>query len=108
MSDIEFLSKLQQGAQMIADACSQKLEGMSPPRRTTKPNPARFDTLPWETKTGGKGPYQQTSKQTSNNSELFQTLQNIMKEKNGFTQMGQYKYWNHQGDVDVIDRRGKT
>ena len=66
-----------------------------------------FNALFWETKEGTKGKYQQTSKKATNNHPVFQTLQTIVKEKGGFCILGGYKYWSHQGDVDIIDRRKK-
>jgi len=66
-----------------------------------------FEKIYWETKEGSKGPYQQTSKKATNNHEIFQTLQKIVKEHGGFWQSKAHKFWFHQGDQDVIDRRGK-
>ena len=66
-----------------------------------------FDGLFWETKTGTKGEYQQTNKKANNNHPVFQALQAILKEKDGFCILGGYKFWTHQGDVNLIDRRKK-
>lgn len=66
-----------------------------------------FNKLFWETKQGTKGEYQQTSKTTTANNPVFQALQALLKEKRGFCQLGAYKYWFHQNDADVIDRRKK-
>jgi len=64
-----------------------------------------FDKLFWEKKQGTKGEYEQTSKSANNNSDVFQALQQKLKEHGGFWQYRGYKYWNHQNDHDVIDRR---
>lgn len=64
-----------------------------------------FNKLPWEKKQGTKGEYEQTSKRSSNNNDIFQALQRKLKEKNGFWQHQGFKFWFHQQDQDVIDRR---
>lgn len=66
---------------------------------------ADFNKLPWETKRGTKGAYEQTSKSSTNNNDIFQALQRNLKEHGGFWQHQGFKYWNHQQDEDVIDRR---
>ena len=102
---VKFLLKLRDTAQMIADAANEQLEKMPPPEvRHSKED---FDKLFWEDLQGSKGPYQQTSKEANSNSEVFQGLQTILKEHNGFCNIGTYKYWAHQGNLDLIDRRKK-
>jgi hypothetical protein len=103
MNSVEFLVKLRDAAQLIADAANEQLAKNAPTQ--VKYDPEDFDKLFWETKTGTKGEYEQTSKRATNNHEIFQTLQRILKEKKGFCILGGYKYWTHQGDVNVIDRR---
>ena len=100
---VDFLVKLRDAAQMIADAANEQLEKMVP--ASTKYNEEAVNKLPWETKTGGKGEYQQMSKQATNNHPDFQAVQAIVKEKGGFCILGSYKYWQHQGATDIIDRR---
>lgn len=102
---VEFLVKLRDSAQMLADAANEELEKRTPPE--VKYDKEDFDKLFWEEVQGTKGPYQQTSKKANNNSEPFQALQTILKEHNGFVHIGPYKYWNHQDDPDTIDRRHK-
>ena len=102
---VDLLLKLRDHHQALADAYNNELERMAPPE--TKYNPEDFDKLFWETKQGSKGEYQQTSKEATSNHPVFQALQAILKEKNGFCILGDYKYWTHQGDVSVIDRRRK-
>jgi len=36
---------------------------------------------------------------------MSSVLQAVVKEKGGFCILGAYKFWFHQGEVDVIDRR---
>ena len=66
---------------------------------------ADFNKLPYEKKQGTKGEYQQTSKRSTNNSDVFQALQKKLREHNGFWRHQEFKYWFHQQDQDVIDRR---
>ena len=66
---------------------------------------ADFNKLPYEKKQGTKGEYEQTSKRSTNNSDVFQALQKKLREHNGFWQYKEFKYWFHQQDQDVIDRR---
>jgi len=73
----------------------------------TKYTEENFNKLFFETKQGSKGPYQQTSKAATSNSAVFQGLQAILKEHNGFCQLGAYKYWFDNQNPDVIDRRAK-
>ncbi len=102
---VDFWVKLRDAGQLIADAANEQLEKMAPVQ--VKYGPKDFDALFWETKQGGKGQYQQTSNKATNNHPVFQALQTILKEKKGFCILGGYKYWAHQGNIDVIDRRKK-
>ena len=82
MSSVDFLVKLRDAAQMMADAANEQLEKMAPP--SVKYGEKDFDALFWETKQGSKGEYQQTSKNATNNHPVFQALQAVLKEKKGF------------------------
>ena len=101
----EFLIKIRDGAQMMADAANEQLEKMAPPE--VKHDPKDFDKLFWENLNGVKGPFQRTSKKSNNNSDLFQGLQQILKEHKGFCRVGDCQYWFDQGNHDIIDRRKK-
>lgn len=100
---VEFLVKLRDACQMIADAANEQLEKMAP--ADIKYKPKDFDKLFWENLNGSKGPFQRTSKKATNNSDLFQGLQQILKDHKGFCHLGDFKYWFDQGNQDVIDRR---
>lgn len=102
---VEFVVKLRDAVQMIADAANEQLEKMAPPE--TKYGDKDFDKLVWEDLQGTKGPFQRTNKKANNNSEVFQALQAILKEHKGFVHIGAYKYWFDCNDPDVIDRRKK-
>jgi hypothetical protein len=103
MSDIGFVVKVRDAAQMIADAANEYLENRAPKEEIA----ADFEKLAWLDKKGEKGPFQQTSKQNNSNNDLWQTLQKKVKEHNGFWVHGDFKFWFHQQDQDVIDRRKK-
>jgi len=105
MSSVDFLVKLRDAAQMMADAAAEQLEKMAPPE--TKYMPADFNSLKWETKTGSKANYEQTTKEVNDNSDVFKALQQILKDHNGFWQSKTHKFWFHQSDQDCIDRRQK-
>jgi len=86
---------------MIADAANEYLEKQLPKDEET----VDFEKLLWAEKKGEKGPYQQTSKQNNGNNDLFQTLQKKLKEHGGFWQTKTHRYWFHQNDPEVVDRR---
>ena len=105
MSDVEFLVKLRDAAQMMADAANERLDKIAPVQ--VKYDPKDFEKLFWEDLQGNKGPFQRTSKKATSNHEIFQTLQGILKDHKGFCHLGDYKYWFDQGNEDIIDRRKK-
>lgn len=105
MSSVDFLVKLRDAAQMMADAANEQLEKMTPPE--VKHGEADFDKLFWENLQGSKGPFQRTSKKANSNSAIFQALQAILKEKKGFCHIGAYKFWFDNNNPDIIDRRRK-
>jgi len=105
MSSVEFLLKLRDAAQIIADAANEQLEKMAPGK--VKYDQKDFDSLKWTTKSGAKGEYEQATKEANNSSEVFQTLKQILQEHKGFWQNSSHKYWVHQGNPDIIDRRKK-
>jgi len=99
------LVKLRDAGAMIMDAANKQLEKMTP--TSVKYGEKDFDGLKWETKEGTKSPYEQTTKEANNDSEVFQALQRILSGHKGFWQGSTHKYWNHQGAVDLVDRRKK-
>jgi hypothetical protein len=103
MSEVPFVVKIRDGAQMIADAANEYLESKAPKDEEV----IDFEKLLWADKKGEKGPYQQTSKQNNGNNDLWQTLQKKLKEHSGFWQTKTCTYWFHQNDNDVVDRRAK-
>lgn len=103
---VDFLVKLRDAAQMIADAANEQIEKMAPTE--VKYSKKDFDDkLKWETKEGSKGAYEQTTKAANENSPVFQALQKILTDHSGFWQSSSQKYWLHSGDSSIIDRRKK-
>jgi len=88
---------------MIADAANEQLEKAKPPE--AKRDPKDFNKLFWENRNGNKGPYEATGKKANNNSELYQDLHKIIKDKGGFCVLGSHKYWVFSNDPDMIGRR---
>jgi len=102
---VDFLVKLRDAGAMIMDAANEQLEKIAPPN--VKYGEKDFEKLSWTQKEGTKSPYEQTTKEANNNSEVFQALQGILSDHKQFWQSSTHKYWNHQGDVNIIDRRKK-
>jgi len=100
---VEFVVKLRDACQMMADAAEEYLEKQVPVGAKTED----FNKLSWTDKEGSKSPYEQTTKEANQNSEVFQALQQILSDHKGFWQNSTHKYWDHQGDKDIIDRRKK-
>lgn len=100
---VEFVLKLRDAAQQIADAANEYLEKQAPADVRAKTED--FNKLSWTVKEGTKGNYEQTSKEANQNNEIFQELQQILADHKGFWQNSSYKYWNHQDNLDIIDRR---
>jgi hypothetical protein len=102
---LEFHVKCRDAFQQLADALSEEIEKRAPPE--VKYGEEDFNKLFWEDLQGSKGPFQRTSKKATQNHPVFQALQAILKEHNGFVHIGAWKYWFDQGNSEVIDRRRK-
>jgi len=109
---VEFLVKLRDGAQMIADAANEYLETLAPAGVKENKEPAAVQEtaldvskLFWEKKQGEKGEYEQTSEKANQNCDVWKQLKAKVKEHEGFCQNSGYKFWFHQQDENVIDRR---
>ena len=76
-------------------------------KETEKPTEAQFNGLKWNTKTGGKGDYEQARYEDQQNKETFRALQDILRKHNGFWQNSTHKFWFHSKDESLIDRRKK-
>lgn len=104
MSEVEFLVKLRDAGQMIADATNEYLETMAP---ADVRDLGDFDGLKWVKKEGGSGPYEQ-ARHEDNKTKEFEALQKKLQDHNGFWQNKTYKFWFHMGDQSIIDRRAKA
>jgi len=102
---VEFYVKVRDAGQMLADAANEQLEKMAPSE--VKYGEKDFDSLKWETKTGTKAEYQQTTKEVNQNNDVFQALKKILQSHKGFWQNSSHKYWFHQNNENIIDRRRK-
>jgi len=111
MSSVEFLLKLRDAAQMMADAANEYLERLAPPEvRETDLHEEPYEELPWEDGEGSKGPYQMaTEKDNEGQQQLFNDLRNILKRNNGrFTEKSwRCYYWLGSKDDKIIFRRKK-
>ena len=101
----EFVLKMRDAFQMIADACDEYLQKQVP--KDKKAESEEFDKLSWTSKEGTKGNYEQTTKEANQDSEVFRVLQKVLKDHKGFWQNSTHNYWNHQDNLDIIDRRKK-
>jgi hypothetical protein len=97
---------------MITDAANEYLETLAPPGVKENKEPAAVQEtaldvskLFWEKKQGEKGGYEQTSEKANQNCDTWKQLKAEVKEHKGFWQNGGYKFWFHQQDESVIDRR---
>ena len=86
----------------------QKLKGelancdLSATDQTQTVNP---DKLFWEKKQGSKGEFEQTSEKANQNSDEWKALVAKLKAKSDFWQDASKKYWFHNKNEAVIDRR---
>lgn len=105
MTDEKVLEILVDFANALEAACVNVRQKIGAIVGVTTAVTADFNKLPWAIKQGTKGEYGQTSKRSTNNSDIFKALQRNLREHNGFWQHQGFKYWFHQQDQDVIDRR---
>ena len=102
---VEFHIKARDAYQMLADAHNEEIEKMTP--KEVKYSEDAFNKLSWTEKEGTKGNYEQTTKEANQDSEIFRALRQVLQDHKGFWQNSTHKYWNHQGNPDIIDRRKK-
>jgi len=102
---VEYHVKCRDAYQQLADAHSEEIERMKPPE--IKYDEKDYDCLNWKTISGTKADYEQTTREANQGSEVFQGLQQILKDHAGFLQTSTHKLWFHSGDENTIDRRRK-
>lgn len=95
MSDVDFLVKLRDAAQMIADAANEYIE-------TKNPYP-EWDAgkVQWSAAEGPKGPYERADRQDSGD---FRTLTEDLKAHGGNLSRDNFYYWLFQDD-GVVGRK---
>ena len=59
----------------------------------------------WQKKQGSKGEFEQTSEKANQNSDAWKALAAKLKANGGFWQDAAMKYWFHNKNEAVIDRR---
>ncbi len=109
MSDVELAAKLRDASQMAADAWNEWFERheQKEKRKTeSEPKDAHiYDPLPWEKKEGARGTYDQTSRQASKNSPLWQELLAWLQKNKGKARLGDYFYWIFENDPSIVGRK---
>jgi len=97
VASVEFLVKLRDAAQMIADAANEYLESLIPPEgREWDPN-----KIKWQRAEGPAGPYERASaKENKDNSDFEAMLADLQEHKGKLTRLG-YFYWKFTNGEDV-------
>lgn len=99
MSEIEFLVKLRDAAQMIADAAAEYLEKISPVDKSTW-DPSK---IVWTEHEGSKGPYERS--EDVNNPDFKSMLQDLQDHHGKMNREGRF-YWIFP-DGQVVGRTPK-
>jgi len=112
---VDFLVKVRDGAQQIADACNEQLEKMAPPETESKvavKEKIFTNLLGWEKSQGTRlGEFEFTSRKANNNSDAFNHAYNILKANNAAISSRfhgeefQHSYWLYEQKPDVIYRQ---
>lgn len=97
---LETLSDLANGLEAVAVKLKHAVAELAGGKPELDPS-----QLFWEQKHGEKGPFEQTSEKTNNNSEPWKALKANLKGHNGFWQYRGFKYWFDRQQENVIDRR---
>ena len=72
------------------------------PPKKEKPTESQFNTLPWTTKKGTKGDYEQTA---NDSSPEFKALADYLTANKGFLHLYGFKVFFHYNDQNLIDRK---
>jgi hypothetical protein len=73
--------------------------------RSIQTQTVELDKLSWEKKQGSKGEFEQTSEKANQNSNEWKALVAKLKANSDFWQDAGKKYWFHNKNETVIDRR---
>lgn len=91
MSSVDFLVKLRDGAQMMADAANEYLEKLAPKDEAKHNwNPSK---IPWVLTQGSRGPYEKASAEETSVSPDFVALLEDLKAHGGKLQREGWFYW---------------
>jgi hypothetical protein len=107
MSEADFLVKVRDGATMIADACQERLEKLSPKEAgpTVAVKEQTFSTLKFEEQQGAKIGSYQVAYEKTNIPEKFSVALNILTKSNALINARYYgegyefAYWTYQGKI---------
>lgn len=102
---IDFLLKLRDAAQMIADAANEQLEKMGKPAEEVKDHPEVYEKINWENRDSEHGPFQMLRKDNCNDLQLYNHLEASLKQNKNNVSIGDWHYW--AGDEGFIFRRRK-
>ena len=101
LSSVEFLVKLRDAAQLMADAANEYLERLAPKEEKHSWDPLK---IKWVQAEGSKGPYERS--EDVNNLE-FKAMLNDLASHNGKTQRNGYFYWTFQNGSTVGRKKRK-
>jgi len=99
----EMLSQVRNNFQGAIEAIDTFLNFLGKPMDPE--HPEVYEKLNWETRTGNKGEYQMLRKDNCNDTQLFNHLNNILKQNKNNITIGDYHYWT--GEKGYIFRRKK-
>ena len=103
MSSVEFLVKLRDAAQMMADAANEYLERLKPPE--AKEYDWNPDKIKWTQAEGSKGPYQRSD---DVNSPDFKALLKDLETHNGKLTRNGFFYWKFNKSAVVGRKKRKV
>ena len=103
---IEFLVKLRDAAQMMADAANEQLEKMEPPNVKNTWTP---DKIKWVQADGTKGPYERypAEGEKPENTADYKNMLADLKERNGKLTKDGYFFWIFT-DNATVGRKKRT
>jgi len=97
----EMLSQIRNNFQGAMEAIDTFLNFLGKPMDPE--HPEIYEKLNWETRTGNKGEYQMLRKDNCNDTQLFNHLNNILKQNKNNITIGDCHYW--AGEQGYIFRR---
>ena len=97
----EMLSQIRNNFQGAMEAIDTFLNYLGKPMDPE--HPEIYEKFNWENRTGDKGPFQMLRKDDCNDTQLFNHLNNIVKQNKNNITIGDYHYW--AGEQGYIFRR---